>query len=152
MNSNILYQMSQIFRRRLQRLEHQLSPYLRLTAGRFANAETPTSRAGHRFAALAFMASQFSKLSFQLVDVLHRQQFEVFINAVRFFAWTPRATVGLDLLEDVIANLERNPTPAVYSGAARRFSFALTLGALTLSGVGPALIFSLGHCYHHAKL
>lgn len=120
MNSNILDQMSQIFRCRLQRLEHQLSPDLCLTARRFSVAVTPAGRSRHRFTALAFMGGQFRKLSLKLIDVLHRQQFEVFIDAIRFFAWTPRTTVGLDLLEDVIANLERYPVPAAYSGATRR--------------------------------
>lgn len=152
MNSNILDQMSQIFRCRLQRLEHQLSPDLCLTARRFSVAVTPAGRSRHRLTALAFMAGQFRKLALQLIDILHRQQFEIFIDAVRFFSWTPRTTVGLDLLEDVIANFKRDPAPTAYSSAARCFSFALALGALTVSGVGPALIFSLGHCYHHAKL
>ncbi|HGW4512219.1 TPA: hypothetical protein ACNH3R_003714 [Serratia marcescens] len=147
MNSNILYQMSQIFRFRLQRLEHQLSPDLCLTARRFSVAVTPAYRSRHGFTALAFMAGKFRKLALQLVDILHRQQFEILIDAVRFFAWTPRTTVGLDLLEDVIADLERDPAPAAYSGAARRFSFALALGALTVARVSLALFVALSHSH-----
>ncbi|EOE2144735.1 hypothetical protein ACKCRG_003968 [Serratia marcescens] len=147
MNSNILDQMSQIFRNRLQRLEHQLSPDLCLSTRRLTISVTPAGRSRHRFTTLAFMAGQFRKLSLQLVDILHRQQFEILIDAVRFFAWTPRTTVGLDLLEDVIADLERDPAPAAYSGAARRFSFALALGALTVARVSLALFVALSHSH-----
>lgn len=135
--------MSQIFRCRLQRLEHQLSPDLCLTARFLTISVTPAGWSWHRFTALAFMAGQFRKLALQLVDVLYRQQFEIFIDAVRLFAWAPCTTVSLDLLEDVIANLKRNPAPAAYSGAARRFSFALALGALTVARVSLALFVRL---------
>ncbi|WP_199636974.1 hypothetical protein JEM67_20925 [Serratia sp. PAMC26656] len=123
-----------------------------MTAGSFAIAETSTSRAGHRLSALAFVAGQFSKLPFKLIDILHRQQFEIFIDAVRVFAWTPGATVGLDLFEYVIANLERNPTPTACSDAARRFSFALALCALPVAGIGPALFVCYVHCFQFPHL
>ena len=46
------------------------------------------------------MAGQFRKLALQLVDVLHRQQFEIFIDAIRFFPGRRALQLAFDLLED----------------------------------------------------
>ncbi|WP_442801388.1 hypothetical protein [Serratia rubidaea] len=111
-----------------------------MPARRLSIPETAAVSARHCITALlTLLLSQLGKLPAQLVDILNRQQFKILRHAVRLLARPTGGAVGLDLLEDVIANLERNPAPAAYSGAARRFSFSLALCALPVAGVSPAL-------------